>query len=161
MTTDPSGVERRMAHFETVCRDSGIKLTHQRLEIFREVAQTGDHPDAEKVYQGVRERMPTVSLDTVYLKTDPTPKKVNIVTAINKRVVFSLGGAGAARIESQFPASDVRRIDWGDAPADFNTGVLAYQQRKYADALARFKRCEAAVVTSIVPSVNWRWSRTS
>ena len=24
------------------------------------------HPDAESVYQGVRERMPTVSLDTVY-----------------------------------------------------------------------------------------------
>jgi len=36
------------------------------MEIFREVAQAGDHPDAEKVFQGVRERMPTVSLDTVY-----------------------------------------------------------------------------------------------
>jgi len=36
------------------------------MEIFREVAQTSDHPDAEKVYQGVRKRMPTMSLDTVY-----------------------------------------------------------------------------------------------
>lgn len=59
-------VERRMKHFETVCRDEGIKLTHQRMEIFREVAQTGDHPDAEQVFQRVRDRMPTVSLDTVY-----------------------------------------------------------------------------------------------
>ncbi len=59
-------IEQRMERFEEVCRNSGMKLTHQRMEIFREVAQTGDHPDAEKVYKGVRERMPTVSLDTVY-----------------------------------------------------------------------------------------------
>jgi len=59
-------IERRMARFNEACRKSGAKLTHQRMEIFREVAQTGDHPDAEKVFQGVRERMPTVSLDTVY-----------------------------------------------------------------------------------------------
>ena len=55
-----------MERFKGVCRNSGMKLTHQRMEIFREVAKTGDHPDVEKVYQGVRERMPTMSLDTVY-----------------------------------------------------------------------------------------------
>jgi Fur family peroxide stress response transcriptional regulator len=43
-----------------------VKLTHQRLEICREVAESGDHPDAETVYTGVKERVPTVSLDTVY-----------------------------------------------------------------------------------------------
>lgn len=36
------------------------------MEIFREVAQTRDHPDADEVFQGVRQRMPTVSIDTVY-----------------------------------------------------------------------------------------------
>lgn len=59
-------IDQRMKHFEKVCRESGLKLTHQRMEIFREVAQTGDHPDVETVYRGVRKRMPTVSLDTVY-----------------------------------------------------------------------------------------------
>jgi Fur family transcriptional regulator, peroxide stress response regulator len=59
-------VEQRMKYFETVCRDEGIKLTHQRIEIFREIAQTDDHPDADQVFQRVRGRMPTVSLDTVY-----------------------------------------------------------------------------------------------
>jgi Fur family peroxide stress response transcriptional regulator len=59
-------IERRMSRFNEVCRNSGVKLTHQRMEIFREVAQTGDHPEAESVYKGVRERMPTISLDTVY-----------------------------------------------------------------------------------------------
>jgi Fur family transcriptional regulator, peroxide stress response regulator len=66
MKIEEREVEQRMERFETVCRDEGIKLTHQRIEIFREVAQAGDHPDAEQVFQRVRDRMPTVSLDTVY-----------------------------------------------------------------------------------------------
>jgi Fur family peroxide stress response transcriptional regulator len=59
-------LEQRMTRFREVCRKSGAKLTHQRMEIFREVAQTGEHPDAEKVFEGVRKRMPTISMDTVY-----------------------------------------------------------------------------------------------
>ena len=43
-----------------------MKLTHQRMEIFREVARTADHPDAQTVYERVRKRVPAVSLDTVY-----------------------------------------------------------------------------------------------
>jgi len=66
MVVPKQDIEQRMARFSETCRKSGAKLTHQRMEIFREVAQAGDHPDAEKVFQGVRERMPTVSLDTVY-----------------------------------------------------------------------------------------------
>ncbi len=66
MMTSKKEIESRMAHFEQVCRGAGVKLTHQRIEIFREVAETGAHPDAESVFRGVRKRMPTVSLDTVY-----------------------------------------------------------------------------------------------
>ncbi len=66
MVINNNEIEQRIKTFETVCRDRGIKLTHQRMEIFREIAQTLDHPDAEQVFQRVRERIPTVSLDTVY-----------------------------------------------------------------------------------------------
>lgn len=45
-----------MTRFEQACRDAGVRLTHQRMEIFREVAQAVDHPDAELVYKRVRER---------------------------------------------------------------------------------------------------------
>ncbi|MEZ5064963.1 MAG: Fur family transcriptional regulator [bacterium] len=55
-----------MEHFEQVCRSAGVKLTHQRMEVFREVARSGHHPDAETIHRGVRARLPTVSLDTVY-----------------------------------------------------------------------------------------------
>ncbi len=59
-------VEQRMRQFEQVCRDAGVKLTHQRLEIYREISQTGDHPDAKLVFQRVKKRVSTISLDTVY-----------------------------------------------------------------------------------------------
>jgi Fur family peroxide stress response transcriptional regulator len=55
-----------MELFKANLRRSGVKLTHQRLEIFRELAGSGDHPDAEAIFTGVRRRIPTISLDTVY-----------------------------------------------------------------------------------------------
>ncbi len=59
-------VERRLERFKAACKKAGVKLTHQRLEIFREVAASVDHPSAETVFRGVQPRIPTVSLDTVY-----------------------------------------------------------------------------------------------
>jgi len=59
-------VGRRVDRFRSAARDAGVKLTHQRLEIFREVASSAEHPDAEAVLRSVRKRMPTVSIDTVY-----------------------------------------------------------------------------------------------
>jgi Fur family peroxide stress response transcriptional regulator len=59
-------LDQRMKNFMDACRTSGAKLTHQRIEIFREVAQTPDHPDAETIYKRVSERIPTISQDTVY-----------------------------------------------------------------------------------------------
>ncbi len=74
-------IGQRMACFNEACRKSGAKLTHQRMEIFREVAQSTDHPDVEKVYQGVRKRMPTVSLDTVY-RTLGWLKELGLITTL-------------------------------------------------------------------------------
>jgi Fur family peroxide stress response transcriptional regulator len=64
--TNAARVERRMEHLANKAREAGVKLTHQRLEIFREVATTEEHPDAEALFRAVRRRVPTVSLDTVY-----------------------------------------------------------------------------------------------
>jgi Fur family transcriptional regulator, peroxide stress response regulator len=64
--SDPARSKQRLEHLETVARQAGVKLTHQRLEIFRELAKTEEHPDAETVFRAVKRRVPTVSLDTVY-----------------------------------------------------------------------------------------------
>ena len=59
-------VEEKLGAFLGVCRKAGLKATHQRREIYREIARTDEHPDAEVVFRRVRRRMPAVSLDTVY-----------------------------------------------------------------------------------------------
>ena len=61
-----SRTEQRLAHLKAVAKKAGVKLTHQRLEIFRELAATDEHPDADTVFRAVQQRMPTVSVDTVY-----------------------------------------------------------------------------------------------
>jgi Fur family transcriptional regulator, peroxide stress response regulator len=66
MEVPKAEVERRFDRFTAACRKAGVKLTHQRLEIFREVAGSVDHPDAEAVFRAVQPRLSTVSLDTVY-----------------------------------------------------------------------------------------------
>ena len=59
-------VNRRVENFKAASKKAGVKLTHQRLEIFREVAASLEHPNADTVFRAVQARMPTVSLDTVY-----------------------------------------------------------------------------------------------
>jgi len=49
-----------------LCREHGIKATHQRAEIYGELARTTEHPDVETIYTRVRKRIPSMSLDTVY-----------------------------------------------------------------------------------------------
>lgn len=58
--------EVRLEQLKDAAKGAGIKLTHQRLEIFRELAASEDHPDAETLFRAVQQRVPTVSLDTVY-----------------------------------------------------------------------------------------------
>jgi len=68
MTTnvDTEKLAQRMHAFTELCGQAGIRVTNQRTEVFREVARTTEHPDAETVYRRVRKRIPAISLDTVY-----------------------------------------------------------------------------------------------
>ena len=59
-------IKEKLEHFTSALHAAGVKATHQRIEIYREVLDSGHHPDAEAVFNGVRQRVPTVSLDTVY-----------------------------------------------------------------------------------------------
>lgn len=44
----------------------GLRLTRQRLTIYRELEGRCDHPDVERLYQAVKSRLPQISLFTVY-----------------------------------------------------------------------------------------------
>ncbi len=121
-------IEQRIKLFETVCRGKGIKLTHQRIEIFREVAQTGDHPDAEQVFQRVRDRIPTVSLDTVY-RTLWLLKDLGLVVALGssrKRTCFDANlnshhhfVCGQCGLTQDFYSNDLDNIKLPDSVGSF------------------------------------------
>lgn len=59
-------IEKRVADFLEICRRQGVKATHQRTEILRELAGSEEHPDAETILTRVRQRVPAISVDTIY-----------------------------------------------------------------------------------------------
>ena len=73
--------EDQLTAFQSVCRNTGIKVTPQRLEIFRALLDSDDHPSAEEVHARVRSRLPTISLDTVY-RTLTTLEEHGVLTRV-------------------------------------------------------------------------------
>jgi Fur family peroxide stress response transcriptional regulator len=64
--SEHTSITQRIERLKEATKKAGIKLTHQRLEIFRELAETEEHPSAETIFRAVQQRTPMVSLDTVY-----------------------------------------------------------------------------------------------
>jgi Fur family peroxide stress response transcriptional regulator len=75
-------LEERVREFEVICRESGLKVTHQRQEIFREIALDSTHPSAEELYMRVKDRIPAISLDTIY-RTLATFERCGILSRIH------------------------------------------------------------------------------
>lgn len=66
MASLPTEAEGRVESMTRALRNSGLRLTHQRLEVVRAIALTDEHPDVESIYRHVQARVPTISLDTIY-----------------------------------------------------------------------------------------------
>ena len=62
--------------------DAGIKLTPQRIEIFRAVYGTASHPSAEVIYDELKRSMPSISLDTIY-RTLATFEKLGLLNRVS------------------------------------------------------------------------------
>ncbi|THB69653.1 MAG: transcriptional repressor [Desulfovibrio sp.] len=58
--------QKKFNHLKELCSQKGLRLTHQRTEVLRELASAKDHPSAETLYSRVKGRVPAISLDTVY-----------------------------------------------------------------------------------------------
>lgn len=59
-------LKQQLERFQEACRQRDLRLTPQRLEIFKGLALATDHPSAEQLHQRLLKKMPTLSLDTVY-----------------------------------------------------------------------------------------------
>ena len=59
-------LEQSIQRFITACKQAGLKVTHQRTEIYRQLLLTPDHPSAEMLHKRLLPMLPSISLDTVY-----------------------------------------------------------------------------------------------
>lgn len=75
-------LDQLMKRFEEVCQKVGLRLTHQRYEIFESLAKYKGHPTAENIYNNVRKKLKTISLDTVY-RTILTFEKHGLIKKIH------------------------------------------------------------------------------
>ncbi|HQE81815.1 MAG TPA: transcriptional repressor [Candidatus Hydrogenedentes bacterium] len=66
MTVPSDMLKKRMALFREACVRQRLRVTCQRMEIFRAVASSEAHPDVQSIHRTVRKRIPTISPDTVY-----------------------------------------------------------------------------------------------
>ncbi len=55
----------RQENFKERCRQAGLKITPQRIEVYKALTATSAHPSVEMVYDTVRKVLPEISLDTV------------------------------------------------------------------------------------------------
>ena len=67
---EPTRTQQETEHwcseFELLCRARGIRLTPQRLAVYRALAEDLTHPTAESVYRKLSELIPGLSQATVY-----------------------------------------------------------------------------------------------
>lgn len=71
-----------MENITSIFREKKLKLTPQRLAVYKYLMSTKDHPSAEIIYKALQTDYPTMSLATVY-KALKTLVEVNLVQEIN------------------------------------------------------------------------------
>ena len=67
-----------MDFFRKKCRENSLKVTPQRIVIYKELQKSKDHPNAEVLFQRVKNTIPDISLDTVN-RTLLTFSKIGII----------------------------------------------------------------------------------
>lgn len=74
--------DEKMRRFVDACRAQGLSVTHQRLAIYGVLADSTQHPSAERIFEHVRAAYPTLSLATVY-KTLETLEGIGLVRKVS------------------------------------------------------------------------------
>ncbi|MHC4625720.1 MAG: Fur family transcriptional regulator [Planctomycetota bacterium] len=92
-TISSADLENKTVWFIGLCRERGLKVTPQRIAIYRELVKTNEHPSAEMLCEKVRQTFPSISLDTV------------------NRTLLTLNNIGAAFIVEG--SGDAKRFDGG------------------------------------------------
>lgn len=81
-------LDAKLTAFEERCHGNGLKITPQRVAVYRALIKTDTHPTAEEVHKMVRETIRNISLDTV---------NRTLLTLTQIGVAFQVEGTGQPR----------------------------------------------------------------
>jgi Fur family peroxide stress response transcriptional regulator len=71
-----------MDNLASIFREKKLKLTPQRIAVYKYLQSTNEHPSAETIYKALQPEYPTMSLATVY-KALKTLVEVDLVQELN------------------------------------------------------------------------------
>lgn len=60
-----AGLDQKMDFFRGRCGQTGLRITPQRMAVYKALIETKEHPSADVLYKQVRKTFPNISLDTV------------------------------------------------------------------------------------------------
>ena len=55
----------RISQFIEKCKEHNLKITPQRIAIYRELVQSKEHPSADSMFRIIKKEFPNISFDTV------------------------------------------------------------------------------------------------
>ena len=71
-----------MDNITTIFREKKLKLTPQRIAVYKYLKSTNEHPSAEVIYKALQPTYPTMSLATIY-KALKTLVQVELIIELN------------------------------------------------------------------------------
>ncbi len=79
---DSMMIKEKVSEFIDRSKELGIKVTPQRIAIYKELASTDQHPSTETIYKKIKDYYPNISLTTVY-RTLETFEKLGLISVVN------------------------------------------------------------------------------
>lgn len=138
--------EKQMIAFQARCRETGLKVTPQRMAVYKALVETTEHPSAEVVFRKVRRIFPSISLDTV---------NRTLLTLSDMGEAFVVEGSGDAKrfdanlaLHQHFKCLRCKRIidfhheafDQIDVPENLAGRVTVLRKTVYLEGLC--ERCK-------------------
>ena len=59
-------LNKKLEELSAKCKKANLRVTKQRIEIYKAIFESKAHPDAETLYKLIKKKVPNVALDTVY-----------------------------------------------------------------------------------------------
>jgi len=109
-----AGAASSDAAFVAHCRAQGLLVTEQRRAIYAVLCASREHPSAEQIHQAVRQRLPRLSLATVYKNLEAL-RAIGAVSDVNSlhehgRYEAALPGTGAGHPHHHLVCIRCRRV---------------------------------------------------